>query len=816
MVKNYLKIAWRNLLRNKNYALINVLGLAVGLACFMLIVLYVQDELGYDRFHEKGEDIYRLALERKYPGRSRHYAIIPHSYADVIKNDFAEVEDACRLFYFQGNDLIYKVDGEMYEEKYNMWGDSNFFDVFSIQLINGDPKNALTEPNSVVLTESIAKKLFGQQDPLGKLLEFDNDQDPWQVTGVCEDLPAKSHMHFNMLTSSASLGQFLGQPNFLNFSAYTYLLLRPGSDPAIVEGKMPDLVEKYASGQILNRLGLDYAAYQAQGNGYRYFMQPLADIYLHSNLEAELKPPGSVSRIYFFSAIAVLILIIACINFMNLATARSAGRAREVGIRKTLGSNRRAIAGQFLVEAILITAASAFIAWCINYLVLDAFNQLTAKQFTTLDLLQPEFIAILIIALLVTGILAGAYPAFSLSRFRPVAVLQGNFMERTKGAGLRNVLVVFQFAVSVFLIIASVFVYQQWIFTQDKPLGFEKESLLTIQGAGGFEVQEEETLKKELEKLSGVEAVSGCSTQPGDQYFGLSFRPQGAQEITTGSGLFVDEGYIECMKMEMAAGRSFSKDFMDTMSVIVNEAAVREMGVSDPVGKILISNEDFLNGEEGAITPYTIVGVINDYHFQSLHHTISPLFLLHNQKNFNPGVDNLITVRFRTDNFQQTLAEMGSIWSKFQPEVPFRYAFLDQEWANLYEKEVTTRRISGLFTLIAIFIACLGLLALAAFTAERRSKEIGIRKILGATVPGLVSLLSKDFLKLVLIGIVIAAPLAYYAVNQWLQQFAYRIEVSPFVFLLAAGAAILIAFLTVSFQSIRAALTNPMQSLRDE
>ena len=817
MVTNYFKIAWRNLIRNKNYAFINIVGLAIGLACFMLIVLYVQDELGYDDFHKDGDQIYRMALERKYPGRSRHYAIIPHSFAEALKTDFPEVEDACRLFYFQGNNVVYKVNDVVFEEEFQMWADSNFFDLFSIALLEGDPDKALTQPNSVVLTESIAKKLFGDASPIGQMLEFEGaNQNGWQVTGVCEDIPTKSHLNFNMLTSSTTLAQFLSQPNYLNFSAYTYLRLQKGTQTGNVEAKFPDLVEKYASGQVLTQLGLDYAEYQSQGNGYRYFLQPLPDIYLTSNLEAELKPPGSISRIYFFTAIAVLILLIACINFMNLATARSGSRAREVGIRKTLGSDRLQIAGQFLIEAILITASAAILAWMINFLVLDSFNNLAEKQLTTSDLLGSKFLLILISATLVTGFLSGVYPSFSLSSFKPVAVMQGDFMNRTKGAGLRNVLVVFQFAVSVFLIIASIFVYRQWIFTQNKPLGFEKEGLLTIEGAGGFDVQEGETFKKELAKLAGIEAVSGCNTQPGSQYFGLSFRASGAQEITTGSGLIIDEGYVECMDMDIVEGRSFSKDFMDTLSLVVNQTAVKELGITDPVGKTLSTQDDFLNPETGGNAIYTIVGVVEDFHFQSLHHPITPLFLIHNQKSFNPGVDPLVTVRFNRDNIQQTLAEMGALWSRFQPNTPFRYAFLDQEWASLYDKEVTTRKISGLFTLIAIFIACLGLLALAAFTAERRTKEIGIRKVLGASVPNLVTLLSLDFLKLVLVGILIAVPLAYYVVNEWLQQFAYRINISAGVFILAALLAVSIAFFTVSFQSVRAALLNPMKSLRDE
>jgi putative ABC transport system permease protein len=417
---------------------------------------------------------------------------------------------------------------------------------------------------------------------------------------------------------------------------------------------------------------------------------------------------------------------------------------------------------------------------------------------------------------IVAGLLAGIYPAFALSGFKPVDVLHGKIMQKSKGAGLRNMLVVFQFGISVFLIICSLLVYQQWRFTQNKDLGFSKESLINIRQAGGMTQQESETFKKEVINIPGVVAVGGCNNQPGEQYFGMSFKPQGAQEMNTGSGLIIDEGYIECMQMEMVAGRSFSEAFMDTLSVVINEAAVREMGLSNPIGEKLISNDDFLNSSEGENDVYTIVGVIKDFHFQSLHHIISPLFLVHHQKSFNPGVDGQITLRVNTQNVTAVLERLGTLWANMQPEIPFRYAFLDQEWAKLYEKEITTRRIFQIFTMLAIFIACLGLLALAAFTAERRTKEIGIRKVLGASITGIVGLLSADFIKLVFIAIIIASPLAWYVMKNWLDNFAYRINIGVGVFILAAVIALLIAFVTVSFQSMRAAMSNPMKSLKSE
>ena len=416
----------------------------------------------------------------------------------------------------------------------------------------------------------------------------------------------------------------------------------------------------------------------------------------------------------------------------------------------------------------------------------------------------------------VTGLLSDAYPAYALSAFRPIEVLRGKFFQTKKGSALRNLLVIFQFGISVFLIISTILVYRQMAFTMNKSLGFDKESVISLQGAGNLTAQQEETLKKEIGRLPGVAAVSGCDTQPGGQYFGMSFKPQGADEMTTGSGLIVDEGYIECMKMEMLKGRSFDEHFMDTLSVVVNEAAVREMDLDDPVGKTLVSTDNFLNPVAEQQSVYTIIGVVRDFHFQSLHQVISPLFLVHHQRSFSPGVDNLVTVRLSPPDFQRTLQSIEGIWKTFQPETPFRYAFLDQEWADLYEKEMTTRQVFGLFSMLAIFIACLGLLALAAFTAERRTKEIGIRKVLGATTGGIVGLLSRDFLKLVLAAILIASPFAWYAMDKWLQDFAYRIKIEWWVFVLAGAVSIAIAFLTVSFQSIRAALTNPVDSLKSD
>ena len=818
MWQNYLKIAWRNLLRNRSYALVNILGLAVGLACFMFIILYVQDELSYDRWQERGDRIYRMALERKYPGRSRHYAIIPPGYGEVLKKEFPEVEEACRLFFFEEFGIVLKRGSEVFKEEQVVWADSSFFELFSIPLLKGDARTVLARPNTAVLTEKLAKKYFGDENPVGKVLEQPQAEQGLEVTGVCADVPENSHLRFGLLVSSATLDMLAGAdaPNFVNFSAYTYLLLHPGASPEQLERKFPELVVKYASGQVLSQFGVNYEEYQRQGNGYRYFLQPLPDIYLDSKLEAEIRAPGSRRQVYFFTAIALLILVIASINFMNLATARSAGRAREVGIRKTLGSSRSAISLQFFAEALLIGLVSGVLAYGINLLALGPFNDIAGKAMPAERLYRWPFLLTVAGAAAATGLLSGIYPALALSAFRPVEVLRGKAMQQTKGVGLRNALVAFQFSISIFLIACTIVVYRQLAFTQNKDLGFDKEQVVSLKGADNLDARENETFKEALSKLPGVAAVSGCSSQPGQQYFGISFQPPGAEEMTTGSGLIVDEGYVECMSMKLAAGRSFSEAFADSLSILVNEAAVREMGLENPVGARLTSPDGFLNKVEGERTVYTIIGVLEDFHFQSLHHPISPLFLVNHQQNFMPEVDNLITARLEAGDIQGTLQRIERLWEEQQPELPFQYAFLDRDWAELYDKEMAAREVFGLFSLLAIFIACLGLLALAAFTVEQRTKEIGIRKILGASVAGILGLLSRDFLRLVALALALATPLSWYAMKVWLDGFAYRTTLAWWAFALAGALALGIAFLTVSYHSLRAAMGNPVEALRSE
>lgn len=810
MLKNYFKIALRHLLSNKTFSIINILGLAIGMACFLVILLYVQGELGYDGFHEKGGRIHRMVLDRLYPGRHTEYAVIPHSYAVSAKLEYPEIEESCRIFKFPGSILLKKGE-EVFEEKERMWADSNFFEVFDFGLIQGNPTEVLKQPNTVVLTESTAKKYFGNVNPIGKIIDIPQNDNDLQVTGICKDVPINSHINFDLVISASTLNAFILNPNHTGFDSYTYLLLKEGTDAQKLAAKFPDLVTKYASGEILRNFGVTYDDYKKSGNGYIYSLQPIKDIYLKSNLEAELKPPGSLTRVYIFSIIALFILFIAVINFMNLATAKSSERAKEVGIRKTLGSSKKEIASQFLVEAVTISFISAILAFGILLFLVPLFNEIAGKNISLESFANaPSILAFLVGAILI-GLLAGSYPAFILTSFKPLEVLKGKLFATQKGALLRNSLVVVQFVISVVLIVATIVVFRQLEFIQNKELGFDKDNVINIQGAFGLDAQKAKTMKEEFARMNGITGVASSNAIPGMTYFGTSWRASGDNEKATGRQLVVDENYVECMGMEMLEGRDFSKEFADSNSVMLNETAVKTLGLVDPIGKQVFSSDFHPDNQDEA---FTIVGIVKDFHFQSLHRNIEPLFLV-NPAGQN-GVNAFVSLRIKGGEFQSTIAQIEQKWKQFWPEQPFRFTFMDGDLNAFYEAEETSKRVFSLFSLLAIFIACMGLLGLAAYVTQRRTKEIGVRKVIGASTLQIVGLLSKDFLKLVGIALVIATPIAWFGMNRWLQDFAFAISLSWWMFALAGLLAIGIAFLTVSFQSIKAATANPIQSLRDD
>lgn len=813
MLRNYLKIAVRNLLKNKTSTVINVTGLSIGMICCLLIVMYVVDELSYDRFWSNGDRVYRMALERKYPDRSAKYAIIPPSYAQDVKRDIPEVEETVRLIQFNGNaPTLMKYQTQTLEERHVLLADSTFFRVFPVPLLVGQPDRVLNRPNTVVVTEHTAKRIFGQANPIGQTLEI--IQGPkLEVTGVCQDLPENTHFQFDFLVTTRGLQQD-EQANHINFVANTYLLLKPNADAGVVQSKIPALVEKYAAGEVQRNFGVSFKDYLKAGNGYFYFLQPIRSIHLDSHLESELQPNGSRALVYIFSVIAVFVLVIACINFMNLATARSSERAREVGIRKSLGSTKGQLAIQFLTESVLLSGFSFLISVASVIALLPLFNNLSGKQLSGWFLVRWDTLPLLVVLALVIGLLAGSYPAGVLSSFEPIKVLKGKFSSTRQGHFLRNGLVVFQFSISIILIISTLVVFSQLRYIQNKELGFTKEAVISLQGAG-FLDKSTEAFKQDVGQVSGVASVGGTSSTPGQEggFFGITFRREGESETVTGRGMVVDDAYLPTLKMEMAAGRPFSKSFSDSLSIVINEAAVKELGLSDPIGKKVISPDNF-RARGGPEVVYTVVGVVKNFHFQSLHQRIAPLFILHDQ--WFQRTNNQIVVRIQSPNPQTILARTEEIWKRYLPDQPFHYSFLEADWSALYQAEQVSQRLFTIFSLLAIFIACMGLLGLAIYIIQQRTKEIGIRKVLGAGIPGIVVLLSKDFLKLVLIAILIASPLAWYVMSRWLQDFAYRIDMPWWAFVLAGLLAVSIALLTVSFQSIKAALMDPVKSLRSE
>ena len=812
MLKNYLKIGFRNIWRHKGYSLINIMGLGIGIACCTLILLHVADEFSYDRQHEQADRIYRMALERIYPEHTRHYAIIPAGFSEVVAKDFPEVEKATRLFTAFGGGVVFQKGDDIYEEKEVMFADSNVFDIFTMPLVEGDAQTALNKPNSVILTVSTAKRYFGTQNILGEQLK--SDFGDLIITGIAEDIPENSHFTFDLLLSSGSLG-FLQRPNYISFSALTYLLLDPAADPTHVESKFPKLVEQYAAGQIQAQLNMDYAAYTAAGNGYRYSLQALPDIHLKSQLESEARPNGNITYVYMFIGIAFFILLLACINFMNLATARSSERAREVGVRKVLGSLKKQLVGQFLVESVAVSLISLFVGVGLVRMALPYFNELAEKSLE-FHIAEPVWlIPVMLTFSVVVGLLAGLYPAFVLSSFRPVVVLKGNFKSSKQGTFLRNGLVVFQFFISIVLIAATMVIYRQMEFMQDKNLGFNKDQTVIVERYATLQ-EKAEPFKEELLKHPQITHAAGSNALPGDYYFGFFVQTSPGTEPVTTSAMIMDEDYIETLGMEVSDGRAFSRAFNDSLSILLNETAVRELGIEDPIGKPLYSQGN--GGANNELVKYTIVGVVKDYHFQSLHQKISPVVMLsHEGQNGNMP---RLAIHLKAGNTAETVSFIADKWAEMNPEQPFNYRFFDEKLDELYVSEMRVRRISTVFSGLAVLIACIGLFGLSAFMAQARTKEIGIRKVLGASVGNIVILLSKHFTLLVVLSVIVAIPIIYLLGNSWLEGFAYRIDIlpwkQPLPYFLSGLMALAIAWLTVSFQSIKAAIANPVKALKDE
>jgi putative ABC transport system permease protein len=809
MFKNYFKIAFRNLWKNKGYSSINIIGLAIGIATCLLISLFVGDELSFDRSNKNADRIYRVDADIKFGGEEQKLAVCPDPLAFTMLRDYPEVESAVR-FRSYGPSLV-KKGNENIKEQRIIYTDSTAFDVFTLPMIAGSPKTALTEPNSVVITESIANKYFSSTNVLGKVLRFDNHND-YKITGVIKDLPENLHFNFDFFVSLAGVEE--SRRNiWLSFNFNTYLLLRKGADVKAFENKFGELLKKYMWPQAQALMKINAEDFKKSGNFVNLSLMPLTDIHLRSDRVAELAPNSDIQIVYIFSVVAVFILLVACVNFMNLSTARSANRAKEVGVRKVLGTQRKNLVVQFLTEAVVMSLIAFVLAIVLAALLLPYLNRLAVKSLSLSATEHPLLFPLLIAFAVIVGLFAGSYPAWYLSAFRPIQVLKGTIAGGFKRSYLRSSLVVFQFFISIVLIIATIIIYKQLNYIRNRKLGFNKEQVLLVRDGYALDKQAE-TFKQEVLKYPGILSATKSSYLPvsNSSRDNESLFPEGHIEndkAVSTQFWTVDHDYIKTMGMQILQGRDFNKEMpTDSLAIILNETAVKLFGFSgNPIGRKVTKIVDL---GQHTTRDYTVIGVVKNFNFESLRQNIGSLCM---QIGNDAGT---ISFRMKTTDVAQTIKRIRDTWKSIAPNEPFTYTFLNEEFDNMYRAEQRSGKIFISFAVLAILIACLGLFGLAAYAAEQRTKEIGVRKVLGATVSNIVSMLSKDFLKLVIIASCIAFPISWWFMNRWLQDFAYRIHIGWWVFVVAAFGSVFIALATVSFQAIKAALTNPVRNLRTE
>lgn len=807
MFKNYLKTAFRNLSKSKGYSAINIIGLACGLATCLLIILYVTDELNYDTFNKKIDQIYRVDGDLQFGGHHFDLASSPDPLGVALKNQFPQVKQYVRLR-DHGGFLVKKGNQDLREDRVIL-ADSTLFDVFTLPMISGDPHTALVNPNSVVISKTIAEKYFNTTDVVGKTLTI-NDTSLYKITGVINDVPKESHFHYDFFVSMyGQLSPYeINQWTSNNFN--TYIVLDKNASAKKLASQLDDFVMKNVE-PFFKFMNLTKEEFAKQGNYLHYTLMPLRRIHLYSHKDAELEPNGNIQYVYIFSVIALFILLIASVNFINLSTARSAGRAKEVGVRKVLGSLRKNLITQFLTESLLISFISMLIALAIAMLLLPYFNSLSGKELTIHAFFTPLLLPSLFLLMIIVGVIAGIYPAFYLSSFNPISVLKGKLAVGFKTSWLRNGLVIFQFAISVFLIIGTVVIYSQLNYIHNKDIGYNRDHVLIIQNTDGLG-NEAKVFRDEVVKLSGVEngTITGYLPTAGYRNDSPLFPEAVADTKNAVSTQIwkIDEDYIPTLGMKIVQGRNFSSKFpTDSSGIIINESAAKLFGFTDAVGKPLYYMNNFPSKD---FSKYHIIGVVKDFNFNSLHDKVSPLcFLLQPE----PGS---IAFRVNSNHLDKVIASIQQIYKDVAPGMPFKYSFMDSDFNKTYQAEQRMGRLSVSFSVLAILIACLGLFGLITFAAEQRYKEIGIRKVLGASVPDVSAMLTKDFLKLVVIALLFAFPIGWWTMNKWLQGFAYRITISWWIFLLAGAVAILIALVTVSLQAVKAAMANPVKSLRSE
>ena len=814
MFKNIFKIAIRNLLKDRFYSLLNVLGLSIGIAASLLIMLYVVDELSYDDFHTDADRIYRVAVKGKF-GENEvvRMAVTCAPLADGLLKDIPEVESATRI---ASEVIIFNHNEEIFKEVNLFYADSTFFNIFSFKLLDGNKKTMLVDPYSLVMTEASAIRYFGQEAVLngnvvGQLVK--SGENTYKVTGIIEDIPHNSHFDFDMLVSMSTF-QDAYSSIWINMRYWTYAKLHKDVQADQLDGKFRSMVMQYVIPQVMQYMNYPGKSITEDNvdENFQFFLQPLTDIHLKSKLNVELGSNGNIQYIYAFSIISIFIILIACINFMNLSTARSAKRAKEVGIRKTLGSDRYALIWQFYLESFLFILIAMLIALGLTEAFRGPFNVIAQKDLTFNIFTQPWIMGVIIGLILVITFLAGSYPAIYLTRFSTVQVLGGALHSGSKKSIFRNGLVIFQFMISIGLVICTIIVYKQLYFIQNKDLGFEKENVIILNN--GWDVGNlKDVLKQEFIKNENVVSASYATRLPSDSYSSNAQKAEGENEQDHRVNVVhVDYNYVQTLGLSIKQGRFYSEDFpSDSTAIVINEAAAHIFGFegndyADAIGKRI----EMINSSMGNRLKYEIIGVVKNYNFEGLQSEIEPLSLcLYHNTGF-------LTIRLKPGNIKAMLSDTEKIWKEHVPWLKFDYNFLDEKFARTFEREERLSSIFSIFTILAIIVGCLGLFGLAAYTAEQRTKEIGIRKAMGATSNSVVNMLNKEFTKLVLVAFVLVVPLTWYFMSKWLEVFAYKTSIGAWPFIAGGAAALLIAWLTVSYQSIKAAIANPVDSLRNE
>ncbi len=801
MFRNYLKVAFRNILKHKFYSALNILGLAFGLTACFLIGLYIFDELSYDTFHKDANNVYRIGLMGKIAGQEVNTSSSCAPLAQTMVADIPGVEQATRLN--QEGNLVMKFADKALVEQDVLYADSNFFEFFTFKLLEGDAHTALKEPNTLVLTKVAATRYFGNESALGKIMTVGNDNKAFTVTGIAEEPPHNSHIEFEIILSAAS-NENMRSNQWLSNSFFTYYRKNTNTTIESIETKLREMVIKHTGPELESALGINFADFEKQGGIYAYYSFPLLDSHLYkTDMDNDLTPRSDIKNVYFMAAIGIFILLIACINFMNLSTARSASRAKEVGLRKTLGSLRSTLMAQFIAESFLYTFTGIVIAFLAVYAFLPGFNLLSGKELEFSSILSTQSVIGIGIVFFVVSILAGSYPAFYLTSFNPVDVLKGKVRSGMKSKGIRSVLVVVQFTISIALIISTMVVYKQLSYLQDKNIGLDKQQVLVLRNARRL-TSNMDAFKESLNSTTGIVNSSYTNNVfPGVNNTTI-FRAAGTNVDHIMGSYYADYTHVEVLKMTLAEGRFFSKDFpSDSTACVINEAAVKELGWSSSMHQKLTT----FNGEK----PFdmNVVGVVKDFNFESFKSKVRPLVI-----QLTPKSNNML-IRY-VGSAKDAVEKVEALWKKNAVNEPFEYTFLDENFDELFREEQRLGQVFSAMTGIAIFIACLGLLGLASFTAEQRTKEIGIRKVMGASVSSVSAMLSKEFMILVGVSFVIACALTWYFMNSWLSTFAYRIELSVWVFALGGLLAAVIAWLTVSFHFIKAARSNPAVSIRNE